>query len=222
MNYHLIALLILILGFIFYCHIYQYIKHNNKYEILQVSNPTPDNLERALLDKTPLIITDVVDEWDGINMIDKDYIKIQPDLTKDKVVVKLLDKYCSNYLLPFKISQWYGQNISKTNQLTQLKKINGHRHYIVQLQGKTRYILFNPSQNNNIYNGNVNIWKWNEMSKEEKDKYPNFNKASYVELLLTQGKILYLPKDWWIASQCLEDSIQLTIDSNSIFSFFIK
>jgi hypothetical protein len=60
------------------------------------------------------------------------------------------------------------------------------------------------------------------MSKEEKDKYPNFNKASYVELLLTQGKILYLPKDWWIASQCLEDSIQLTIDSNSIFSFFIK
>jgi hypothetical protein len=51
-NIYLILLLTLILGFIFYCHIYQFIKQTNHYEILQVSNPTPDNLEKILLDKS--------------------------------------------------------------------------------------------------------------------------------------------------------------------------
>ena len=60
------------------------------------------------------------------------------------------------------------------------------------------------------------------MTKEEKEKYPNFPKASYIEVILSKGSILHLPKDWWYATQTLEDSIQMTIDSNSVFSYFIK
>ena len=60
MNYYLLALLILFIGFFFYCHIYQYIKKSNHYEILQVSNPTPDNLEKVFLDKLPVVITNVI------------------------------------------------------------------------------------------------------------------------------------------------------------------
>jgi hypothetical protein len=222
MNIYLILLLILFFGFIFYCHIYQYIKKTNHYEILQAGNPSPDNLEKMFLEKSPIVITDLLNEWDGFNQIDFEYIKVQPDLTKDKVAIKLLDKYSRNYLLPFKISHWYGSNITKKDQTTPLKKINGHRHLIVQLEGKSRYILFYPKQSINLYNGKIDFWNWEKIPKETKEKYPDFPKASYIELILSKGSILHLPKDWWFASQSLDDTIQMTIDSNSIFSYLVK
>jgi hypothetical protein len=221
-NIYLILLLTLILGFIFYCHIYQFIKQTNHYEILQVSNPTPDNLEKILLDKSPVIITDLLSTWDGFNQIDFEYMKVQPDLIKDKVAIKLLDKYSKNYLLPFKLNHWYESNTYKANTFNALKKVEGHRHLIVQLEGKMRYVLFYPKQVKNLYNGKINFWEWDKMKKEDKEKFPEFPKAKYIEIIISKGGILHIPKDWWFATQALEDSIEMTIDSNSIFSYFIK
>ena len=113
MNIYFILIAILLLVFFFYCHIYQFIKESNHYEILQAGNPSPDNLEKMFLEKSPIVITDLLGGWDGFNQIDFEYIKVQPDLTKDKVVIKLLDKYSKNYLLPFKISHSYNNNISR-------------------------------------------------------------------------------------------------------------
>lgn len=222
MNIYLILLLGLLTIFFFYCHINQYIKQTNYYEILQAGNPSPDNLEKMFLEKSPIVITDLLSEWDGFNQIDFEYLKVQPDLSKDKVVIKLLDKYTRNYLLPFKISHWYGSSNSKKDQISKLKKVSGHRHLIIQLEGKTRYILFYPKQSKNLYDGKIDFWAWEKMTKEEKEKYPNFPKAAYIEVILSKGSILHLPKDWWYATQTLEDSIQMTIDSNSVFSYFIK
>ena len=69
--------------------------------------------------------------------------------------------------------------------------------------------------------GNICI-HFPDLTDEEKEKYPLFSKAAYVEVLLPKGTILHLPKGWWYASQSLEDSIQMTIDSNSIFSLEIS
>ena len=222
MNIYFILLLILLVGFLFYCHIYQYLKHSNYYEILQVSNPTPDNLEKLFLDKSPIVITDMLATWDGFNQIDFEYTKVQPDLTKDKVAVKLLDKYCANYLMPFKIKHWYSSGLYKKQQFLPIKKVNNHRHMIIQLEGKMRYVLFYPKQSTNLYNGKIDFWGWEKLSKEDKEKYPLFPKAAYIELILSKGTILHLPKDWWFACDVIEDSLQMTIDSNSIFSYFIK
>lgn len=222
MKYHLILLLILFISLIFYCHVYQYMKKSNHYEILQVSDPTPDNLEKTFLDKLPVIITDVYEQWDGFNQIDFQYLKVQPDLNKDKVAIKLLDKYSKNMYLPFSISHSYNNNIYKTQQTTSLKKVDGHRHLIIQMQGKMRYILFYPEQSKNIYDGKVDFWNWTNLSEEEKKNFPLFPKAAYIELILPRGKILHLPKDWWYACQAMEESIQMTIDSSSIFSIFVK
>ena len=91
-----------------------------------------------------------------------------------------------------------------------------------QKANRMRYILFYPDQEKNLYNGKIDFWGWEKLTDEEKEKYPLFSKAAYVEVLLPKGTILHLPKGWWYASQSLEDSIQMTIDSNSIFSYFIK
>jgi hypothetical protein len=222
MNIYFILILILLAVFFFYCHINQFIKQTNYYEILQAGNPSPDNLEKMFLEKSPIVITDLLSQWDGFNQIDFEYLKVQPDLTKDKVATKLLDKYSKNYLLPFKISNWYTSSTSKKNQVSKLKKVTGHRHLIIQLEGQSRYILFYPKQSKNLYDGKIDFWGWEKLSKEEKEKYPNFPKAAYIELILSKGSILHLPKDWWYATQTIEDNIQMTIDSNSIFSYFIK
>jgi hypothetical protein len=222
MKYHIILLLVLLIALVFYCHVYQYMKKSNHYEILQVSNPTPDNLEKTFLDKLPVIITDMYEQWDGFNQIDSEYMKVQPDLTKDKIAIKLLDKYTRNMYLPFSIGHSYNSNVCKTEEKTQLKKVEGHRHLIVQMQGKMRYILFYPEQSKNIYDGSVDFWNWRNLSEEEKKKFPLFPKAAYIELILSKGKILHLPKDWWYASQAMEDTIQMTIDSKSIFSVLVK
>jgi hypothetical protein len=224
MNIYFILIAILLLVFFFYCHIYQFIKETNQYDILQVANPSPDTLEKMFLEKSPIVITDLLQDWDGFNQIDFEYLKVQPDLTKDKVVVKLLDKYSRNYLLPFKISHQYQNNnyLKDKNPNTPLKKVSGHRHMIIQLEGTTRYILFYPKQSKNLYDGKVDFWNWEKLSKEEKEKFPLFTKALYIELILPKGSILHLPKNWWFATQTMEDTIQMTIDSTSVFSYFIK
>jgi hypothetical protein len=222
MNIYFILLFFLFVGFFFYCHIYQYLKHSNYYEILQVSNPTPDNLEKLFIDKSPIVITDMLATWDGFNQIDFEYTKVQTDLTKDKIATKLLDKYCANYLMPFKLKHWYSSGIYKKDLCLPLKKVDYHRHMIVQLEGKMRYVLFYPKQSTNLYNGKIDFWGWEKLSKEDKEKYPLFPKAAYIELILSKGAILHLPKDWWYACNVIDDSIQMTIDSNSIFSYFIK
>ncbi len=222
MNIYFILITILILVFFFYCHIHQFLKETNYYEILQAGNPSPDNLEKMFLEKSPIILTDLLSGWEGFNEIDFEYVKVQPDLTKDKVAVKLLDKYSKNYLLPFKISHWYSSNISKKNQATPIRKVDTHRHMIIQLQGITRYILFYPKQSKNIYNGKIDFWGWDKLSNEEKEKYPLFKDVSYIEVILAKGNILHIPHNWWYASLTMEDSIQMTIDSNSIFSYMIK
>jgi hypothetical protein len=51
MNIYLILILVLLIVFLFYCHIYQFIKETNQYEILQVGNPSPDNLEKMFARK---------------------------------------------------------------------------------------------------------------------------------------------------------------------------
>lgn len=221
MNIYLIALLGLFAFFIFYCHIYQYIKTNNQYQILQVSNPKPDILEKYFLEKLPIVITDLVEQWDGFNQIDHEYMKVQPDLSKDKVVVKLLDQYSGNYHVPFRVSKKYQSVQYKKNQQIPFTKVKGNRHMIVQLEGKMRYLLFHPGHTKNIYNGKIDYWNWHKYKKEDQDKYPNFKKAGYVELYLNKGKILHLPKGWWFVGQSLDDSIQVSIDSESIFSFMI-
>jgi hypothetical protein len=222
MNPYLIAIIILVILFIFYCHVYVFLKTSNHYEILQINAPDPSSLEKLFMEKSPIVVTGLVDEWIGINNIDQKYLKIQPNPTKDKVVPKLLDQYTRNYHLPFRVSSWYNDSNYPKNTKLELKEVKTHRHLVTQLQGKVKYVLYHPGQKKYLYNGKVSFWKWNELPDQEKEKYKNFPKGQYIELYLSAGKILHLPKGWWYAVDIIEDSIQITIDSSSIFSIMVQ
>lgn len=221
MNSYLIAILALILIFIFYCHIYIFIKVNPRYEILQTMSPNPDTLEKLFIEKLPIVITNLVEEWVGINQIDEDYLKIQQYPSKNPVVLKLLNKFTQNYHLPFKLNSWYQDFFHPSGTKLELEQIKTHRHLIVQLQGKVKYILYHPGQDKFVYNGKVPFFGWEKLEEKEKEKYHDFPKGQYIELFLTTGKILHLPKGWWYARDIIDNSIQITVDSSSIFSVMI-
>lgn len=221
MNGYLIAIGVLILAFIFYCHIYVFIKTNPRYDILQTNAPDPNQLEKLFMEKSPVVITGLVDEWAGINQINTDYLKIQPKPSQDKVVSKLLEKFTRNYHLSFRLNSWYNDLHHPKDTKLNLEQVKTHRHMITQLQGKVKYVLYHPGQTKYLYNGKVNFWEWSNLSDEDKKKYSDFPKGQYIELYLSAGKILHLPKGWWYAREVVDDSIQITIDSSSIFSIMV-
>jgi len=184
-------------------------------------SPKPDTLEKLFVEKLPIVLTNLVEEWVGINQINDDYLKIQPNPSKDPVVLKLLDKFTQNYHLPFKISSWYQDLNHPAGTKLELEKIKTHRHLIIQLQGKVKYILYHPGQEKYLYEGKVSFFNWGQLEESEKEKYKDFPKGQYIELNLAAGKILHLPKGWWYAREIVDDSIQITVDSSSVFSVMV-
>jgi hypothetical protein len=221
MNPYLIAIIFLTISFIFYCHVYVFLKTSQHYEILQINTPDPSSLEKLFMEKSPIVVTGLVDEWIGINQINQEYLKIQPNPSKDKVVSKLLDQFTQNYHLPFRLSSWYEDANHPKDTKLELQQVKTHRHLIAQLHGKVKYVLYHPGQKKYLYNGKVSFWKWNDLENKEKEKYKEFPKGQYIELYLSAGKILHLPRGWWYAREIMEDSIQITIDSSSVFSIMV-
>ena len=61
----------------------------------------------------------------------------------------------------------------------------------------------------------VNFWNQDEITKEP------FNKIQYIEIILREGNILYIPKGWWYLKVTEEDSLSMTATNLSVFSFFL-
>ena len=96
------------------------------------------------------------------------------------------------------------------------------RHLIYQIHGRIKVILISPSYTKYLYKSNhfkngsvlskVNFWN------PDLKRYPLFNKAQYIEILLYPGQILYIPSYWWYAIENLDNSISISIKSENIFS----
>ena len=228
MNWYLITIVIILLIFGFYCHYYSYKKINNNWEILQVDDPSKDKYEELMIQKSPTIITGVIEKWDGINQIDPQYI-IE---TKNKYIIhadvkKLLDKYTGFYDLTLSISKKYSSYYDKADATTSIVLQENHRHLMCQLYGKRKIILFSPDQADFLYptrdnspkNKNKTLNKskvdfWNPDYKE----YPKFNDSKYLEIILSPGQILYIPYGWWWCSINIYESITLNVLSQPLFS----
>lgn len=228
MNYYLIAILILISSFIFYCHVYKFLKINDQYQIAQFSSPDVDLFERTLDQKLPTFMMEVIPTWSGINMINPDYLKASPNFLNDKIVRKLLDKFTKPYGLPLEITHKYSYMHGQPGQTTTLKKQLNHRELICQLHGKRRISLFAPKEEKYLYpkkqkssESQIDFFEIQKEDSQLHKQFPNFVKAKYIEVILSAGQIFYIPHRWWYASQNTEESISISIISESPFSKLI-
>ena len=193
------------------------------------------------LTKNIQVLTDIVMRWKGIRELDVDTVKQKgKKLIKDAKFNKLLDKYFNYYHLPLTISRSYTLKHYAKNDTQYITKQTSFRYYVTQIYGKSRFILFAPKEEKYLYPtkdktiSKLNYWKlyaWEEKlttgenkSIEDKrtqylDKFPKFNKAKYIEIILHPGNMLYIPYAWWYTSLATDDNIRITATSRSIFSW---
>lgn len=245
MNYYLAIIFSLLVLLFIYSQIRVHRKYQTDYQILQVSDPEKDVLEQTLRQKYPTVLTDVVISWKDIRNLTPELVQKKGNaLLSDPKFIKILDKYLGYYHMPLTISKYYTlkhHNIGDTQYIT---KQTNFRFYAIQIYGKSRFILFSPNEAKYLYPtkdgnvSNINFWKldyWETQINSTKsdsdkknietkrteylDKYSKFNKAKYIELILHQGQILYIPYMWWFTSYSTTEGIQMTATSRSLFSW---
>lgn len=238
MNYHYLAILILLILTFLYCQIRIHRKYQTDYQILQVDDPEKDILEETLSQKYPTVLTSIIMRWKGIRDLKPEMVKGQENkMNHDPKFIKLLNQYFDFYHLPMTISRNYEIKHYRPRDTHYIIKQTKFRFYIAQIYGTSRYVLFSPTQEPFLYPtdaknvSKINYWKLENWQKALPDKsvetkrnqylekYPKFNKAKYIEIILHPGDMLYIPFKWWYTSQADDVNIRIMAISKSLFSW---
>ena len=227
--YYIILILLTTIVFVFISYIINLKKVNNDIEILQTYNFEDSSIQNILVNKQPTIFKEIMYEWELINDIHELPIEQVQQLLEDKKFYDMLSEYLNQFSL-FLSFNW---NI-KINKYTKgykgifFIKESNHRHLICQITGISKILLASPNQNeilkqnqikdntlefNNI-RSNTNFW-----NKEETHIEP-FNKLEYIEIILKEASILYIPNEWWYIITTEEDGIIMETNNESFFNIF--
>ena len=212
-------------------------KVNNNYEIKQVHMPNNEILENALSEKLPTIITGTIYNWSEFydyspnfiqqnyeTVLDKSnkhqsdgYIKID-NFYKKINKLDIINKYTKHLHFPYSIYKQYDLTIGNPKYKTELVRCNIYRQLLCQMYGTLNICLFAPNQTqflypypNNTNKSMCNFWDIDDV------KFPNFNSAKYIEIILKQGQILYVPKGWWYCIHSPKQSITIISKSKPFF-----
>lgn len=203
---YIYVFLILITGLLIVSHFKQMIKISNNLEILQVENYTlqyskdpVSKIQSTLSLKQPTIFREVLFEWLPIAEIFDLPIEDINDLLKNsKPFITDLKQNLNDYGLPLT----YNWNI-KINEYpihhkdTSFKQQTKHRHLICQITGQQRIYLATPNQKDfMMLDGKTKISTVDFWNKDATTKEP-FNKIEFIEVILREGNILYIPYGWF-------------------------
>lgn len=184
-------------------HIKFLYKINPNYDILQSKNPNKENFEKIMNQKSPSVFTDISNSW-NIKEINK----------------KNINKYFKYYLCPLLIKSKYDIKHLNDKSKEHLIIEKNNRHLILQLKGKSKFYLFNPDQAKYLYikKNKSEIDYWNQDLK----KYPLLNKSQFIEIIIHENQMIYIPKQWLYAYESIKDGVIIDCNSESILSYFLR
>lgn len=230
---YLILLSLLVIGICFYCHIHNLKKTINTIEIFQTIRPSVNKIQDIVVKKSPTVFKDVLYDWEPIvNIFDKSLEEINKMKETDSQFHKdLLD--CFNSYSLFGSLGWEYYFFEKEkgftdNHFTLQKQ---HRHIICQVLGVQRIYLASPNQSkfiksHQLKNSNNSYLKKNDTKSivnfwnEDETRNPPFCNLEFIEIILREGNILYIPYGWWFLQQFEEDSLVLEGFNISVVSVF--
>lgn len=232
---YVLIVFVLIVSTLLYCHCYNLKKTNNEVEILQTIHPSINKIQDLLVKKSPTIFKDVLYEWEPIvNIFDKSLDNINQMISNDNIFHKdLID--CFNSYSLFGSLGWeyffFKKTINNTENHFTLQ--TQHRHLICQVLGVQRIYLASPNQSKYIKSKQLDI-KANDSSylkknntksivdfwNENETSIAPFNKLEFIEIILREGNILYIPYGWWFLKQIEKDSLILEGFNISVVSLF--
>ena len=178
-------------------------KTNNSYEILQKDNPNLLEVQDLLVNKSPSIITNEINNWFIFDKNDNvDDSKLNKEVLTENTY-KLQHNLC--------IVKKFNINNLKKNQYNLIVQEKNTRHFIGLLVGELSVYLLNPLDMKEDLKGK----KFDVNSKD-------FQNIKYIEIKLYAEQLLYIPYKWGYCYKCNQDSVILDINSESIFTLPIK
>ena len=137
------------------------------------------------------------------------------------------DEFAKYYSQPFSIFNKYSLSIGNASVKSKIKQVNSKRLINHQFYGSRVYYLFSPSQKKYLYPStsceetgelmsDVDFWNQNSV------KHPDFNKSQYIEIILNEGNMFYIPKYWWYCFKHVETSVTITQRSDTMTDMLTK
>ena len=109
----------------------------------------------------------------------------------------------------------------KKGQTSLIKRQDKYRRLLYVLKGEKRIIIFNNEQKNNLYLKNNNVSLIN-IFNQDLEKYPLINKLKYVEIIVRENNMVFIPYNFYFCSICDSDVQAVDFYGESIFSKFLK
>lgn len=206
--------LLILIFFVVLIIIYsQYIfinKPNNNFEIIQGNNPIKDEYEKIMNNKSVAVFTNIFTDFNVT-----EFTRLDEENKKKRLSDSF--KYYHNpitFTYNFKIE---GEEDESSKPIV---RVNSYRYLKVNLTGMKKIIIFNPLQEPNLYinNGYSNLDFWNP----DKSDVPNFYKLKYIEVILKENQMIYIPYGWWHSELNLSDTYSVSSNSESCFSYLLK
>jgi hypothetical protein len=218
--YFILIILIIIIYFQ-----YNYINNNNSsYEILQYENPNKNLFENILNNKLISIFTNIPINnkilLDFNNLDTLSYKNL--NINEKKKLNNLLVENFSYYNIPLCISSNIKLNFESPNKNN--NKIIRQKHYrelIYQYRGIKKYYIFSPEQSKYLYLDKNKTYSIIDFWNQNTSKFPLINKAKYIEIIVSEGQMIYIPNKWYYTTSNEYDSISFHCISDSIFSKFL-
>ena len=202
---------------------FDYFERLNPDYIVSIKKNIPEQEKTKLLQMTIKEYIDFIrkNTYKGNYYLSEDIHYLSSN-TIDSEINDFFSKYFMNIGHIKTNALWIGPNQSKTG----LHYDKDHINLLCQVKGEKKIVLFSPLQTPYLYqsdkydNGAIlsHINFWNPDLK----KYPLFNQAKYVEIILHEGQILIIPPFWWHAIENIGDNIAFSYRSESIFSIVSK
>lgn len=235
---YIVLLILICFCVLIYCYISNLNKINSEIAILQKDNPTDGDIQDLLVQKQPTIFADVLYDWEAVAEIFDMPIDLITELLAAKPFIQLLTSHLEPYSLLFSRG-WKFQATERSpdpdNPYEHYFRLESHhRHFIAQITGIQRIYIASPNQTTfltpveieatssttstsnstsiNKTRCTVDFYNETETAKEP------FNKLQYIEIVLREGNMLYIPRGWWYLQAVEAPGLVLEAVNESIFS----
>jgi hypothetical protein len=221
-----------------YCYISNLNKISTDIAILQKDNPTEGDIQDLLVQKQPTIFADVLYDWEAVAEIFDMPIDLITELLAAKPFIQLLTSHLEPYSLLFSRG-WKFQATERSpdpeNPYEHYFRLESHhRHFIAQITGIQRIYIASPNQTTFLtpveieatssttsISNSISINKTRctvDFYDEVATTKEPFNKLQYIEIVLREGNMLYIPRGWWYLQTVEAPGLVLEAVNESIFS----
>jgi hypothetical protein len=194
-----------------------FFKSQSTYEIIQLDTIDSPKFNKSIQENRPTIITNIP-QYDV-----KDTHQFKYTIIEQPYPVSL--PFSSHLHSPLTILSKHSISMLPKDAYRSIVSTDFDRNFYFVTTGVVHFYLFHPKYTPQLYKNN----KYDSTYKHSdydmfvtSDKYPKSKQAKYIEIIVRENTLIYIPRFYWYCYKSIEDSVMINIKSETIFSFIIN